>query len=220
MMKRGLVLVEGQTEEQFVKHVLQPYLGSRTSLWLMPTILVTKVVKAGASFKGGIRSYAQAQRDIHKLLLDTNAAVITTLIDYYGLPTDFPGMATRPGGPPRQRVAHVQHALGTAINDARFVPFFMLHEFEALLFCDLGEPRAWVYEGADLAQLRAVRQAVTSPEDINDGYATAPSRRMLAASPGYQKTLHGPLAVMDIGIDHIRAQCPHFHAWLSRLEAV
>lgn len=218
-MRRGLVLVEGQTEELFVKTVLQPYLWSRTSLWVIPTLLVTKIVKSGANFKGGVGSYGQVYRDIHKLLQDADAAVITTLIDYYGLPVDFPGMPTRPIGTAKQRVAHVQGALGATISDRRFVPFFMLHEFEALLFCDLGDDRAWVYQGGDLGQLRSVRQAVASPEDINDGYDTAPSRRVLAAFPGYQKTFHGPLAVMDIGIENMRVQCPHFHEWLSRLEA-
>ena len=218
-MRRGLVLVEGQTEELFIKNVLQPYLWTRTSLWLIPTILATKVVKSGAHFKGGVSSYAQVHRDVHKLLQDANVAVITTLMDYYALPTDFPGMSTRPSGTPRQRVTHVQNAFGTAIDDPRFVPFFMLHEFEALLFCDLGDHRAWVYQGGNIEQLRSVRQAVASPEDIDEGYDTAPSRRVLAAFPGYQKTFHGPLAAMDIGIENMRAQCPHFHEWLSRLEA-
>ena len=117
-------------------------------------------------------------------------------------------------------MTHVQRAFGTAIDDPRFVPFFMLHEFEALIFCDLGDPRAWVYPSGAIEQLRAVRQAVASPEDINEGRDTAPSRRVLAAFPGYQKTFHGMLAVMDIGIDAMRAQCPHFHDWLSRLEAI
>jgi hypothetical protein len=214
------VLVEGQTEELFVKTVLQPYLWSRTSLWVIPTILVTKVVKSGTNFKGGVSSYAQVHRDVHKLLQDAGVAVITTLIDYYALPGDFPGMSTRPSGTAGQRVAHVQSAFGAAIGDPRFVPFFMLHEFEALLFCDLGDHRAWVYQDGNIEQLRSVRQAVASPEDINEGYDTAPSRRVLSAFPGYQKTFHGLLAVMDIGIENMRVQCPHFHEWLSRLEAV
>jgi hypothetical protein len=218
-VKRALVLVEGQTEEQFVKNVLRPYLWSRTSLWMIPIILITKFVKSGANFKGGVCSYAQAHRDVHNLLRDANAAIVTTLLDYYGLPADFPGMLTRPIGTARQRVVHVQGAFGAALDDPRFVPFFLLHEFEALLFCDLGDDRAWLYQGGDIEQLRAVRQGVASPEDINDGRDTAPSRRVLAAFPRYQKTLHGPLATMDIGIDKIRAQCPHFHEWLSRLEA-
>jgi hypothetical protein len=38
------------------------------------------------------------------------------------------------------------------------------------------------------------------------------------AFAAYQKTLHGPLAVSAIGIHGIRATCPHFAAWLQRLE--
>ena len=71
----------------------------------------------------------------------------------------------------------------------------------------LDERVQWLYEGGDVEALRAVRQSVTTPEEM-------------AACPRYQKTLHGPLAVMEIGIDAIRAQCPHFNEWLVRLEAI
>ncbi|HWO19954.1 MAG TPA: DUF4276 family protein [Kofleriaceae bacterium] len=219
-MKRGLVLVEGQTEEQFVTQVLQPYLWAKTALWLTPRILVTKLVKSGPNFKGGILNFNQVQRDLSRLQQDHDVAVITTLFDYYGLPSHFPGMASRPDGTPRQRVDHVQSAFAAAVGDPRFLPFLALHEFEAWLFCDLGERVRWIYEGGDVEMLRAVRQSVTTPEEINEGYHTAPSRRVMAACPGYQKTLHGPLAVMEIGIDAIRAQCPHFNEWLVRLEVI
>jgi hypothetical protein len=48
---------------------------------------------------------------------------------------------------------------------------------------------------------------------------TAPSKQLRAAFASYQKPLHGPLAVSAIGIDRIRAVCPHFDHWLGRLEA-
>lgn len=217
----GLILVEGQTEEQFVKEVLSPYLSARTGLWLTPTIVVTKVVKSGPNFKGGLNSYDQVRRDVLKVLQDTSAKVITTLFDYYGLPDDFPGMANRPIGTAQQRVDHVQAAFGAVFsNDVRFVPFFALHEFEAWLYSDLGPKVEWIYSGGNLAPLRAARAAVTTPEEINENYATAPSRRIKGAVPTFQKTLHGPMAALEIGIDAIRAQCPHFSAWLTRLESV
>jgi hypothetical protein len=215
-----LVLVEGRTEEELVTEVLQPYLTDRCSLWLTPTVVNTSIVKDGPNFKGGVTSYGQVERDLRKLLRDTSAVVVTTLFDYYALPTDFPGMADRPAAAPRQRVQHVQSAFAASIDDPRFAPFLMLHELEALLFCDLSDSRAWIYQGGDLAQLREVRAQVHSPEDINEGYSTAPSRRVRAAFPGYQKTLHGPMAIADIGLDTIRGQCPHFDAWLSALEAL
>lgn len=220
-MIRGLILVEGQTEEQFVNKVLTPYLSAKTGLWLTPTIVVTKKVKAGRNFDGGLHSYGQARRDLLKLLQDTNAKVITTLFDYYGLPEDFPGMATRPFGTPQQRVGHVQSQFGADIGpDERFVPFLALHEFEAWLFCDLSSNVEWVYQGCDLESLRDARAKVSTPEAINEHRMTSPSHRITAAFPEFQKTLHGPMAIEHIGIDKIRAECPHFDSWLKKLESI
>jgi hypothetical protein len=60
----------------------------------------------------------------------------------------------------------------------------------------------------------------TLPEDINDGLRTAPSKRILAVMPGYQKTFHGPLIACDIGLEPIRAACPHFDGWLKAIESL
>ena len=70
-----------------------------------------------------------------------------------------------------------------------------------------------------LAPLRAIAQKMV-PEDINDSPHTAPSKRILAAMPGYQKTFHGPLIACDIGLDAMRAACPHFDHWLKVIEAL
>jgi hypothetical protein len=37
---------------------------------------------------------------------------------------------------------------------------------------------------------------------------------------GYSKPLLGTLAVLEIGLRQIRAECRHFDAWLNRLEAL
>jgi hypothetical protein len=58
MSTRALVLVEGQTEERFVKDVLAPTFWPR-GLYLSPTILVTKRVKDGPNFKGGVTRFAR-----------------------------------------------------------------------------------------------------------------------------------------------------------------
>ena len=52
MSKRVLILVEGQTEERFVKDVLGPAFWAK-ELFFHPTLLVTKRVKDGPNFKGG-----------------------------------------------------------------------------------------------------------------------------------------------------------------------
>jgi len=89
-MKRVLVLVEGQTEERFVKGQLQPH------LWPMgvdpqPKIATTKRVKTGPDFKGGVITFSQAENDLRRLLNDSGASSVTTLLDFYGFPRDFNG---------------------------------------------------------------------------------------------------------------------------------
>ena len=72
----------------------------------------------------------------------------------------------------------------------------------------------------DLAEWMTLEAVVstTAPEGINDGAATAPSKRLLVHVPGFRKTLHGPLATGDTGLVKLREQCPRFDAWVSRLE--
>ncbi len=52
-MTRILVLCEGQTEETFVKRILAPHLDS-CGKTVTPILLVTKKVKTGAVFSGGV----------------------------------------------------------------------------------------------------------------------------------------------------------------------
>ena len=70
---------------------------------------------------------------------------------------------------------------------------------------------------AAIAETAAAHQ---TPEDIDEGFQTAPSKRLRKAFAAYQKTLHGPLAITAIGIDRVRAACPHFARWLDTLEAI
>jgi hypothetical protein len=58
------------------------------------------------------------------------------------------------------------------------------------------------------------------PELVNDDAATAPSKRLLAVYPTYQKTLDGPAVAESIGLAKMRAACPHFDAWLAWLESL
>lgn len=99
-MKRILMLCEGQTEETFVKDILNPHLVAYQR-WAVPTLAVTKRTAAG-SHRGGITSYAKLRRDIANLLRDSDARCVTTMIDYYGLPPDFPGKAAVQGQSPHE----------------------------------------------------------------------------------------------------------------------
>jgi hypothetical protein len=94
-MKRLHVLVEGQTEETFVRDVLTAHLAA-FDVHPNPVLLKTKRVKSGGAFRGGVTSTEQVIGDVRRLLGDKGAAAVTTMIDYYALPDDFPGMSAFP----------------------------------------------------------------------------------------------------------------------------
>ena len=69
------------------------------------------------------------------------------------------------------------------------------------------------------AVLTAQVAAAGGPELVDDSPQTAPSKRILDAYPAYRKTQDGPLAISGLGLDTLRAGCPHLDAWLLRLTA-
>lgn len=220
-MSRILVHVEGHTEEAFVNQVLAPHLY-RVGYADVSARLVGSARQR--SRRGGGRSWAAVRKGILDHLQSDQAALSTTMVDYYGLPRTWPGRK----GVPRhatlgERAATVERAVLEDISTAigrppRFVPYVVMHEFEGLLFSDpdrfaqsLGEP--------DLApELRAIRRQFQTPEGINDSPDTAPSKRVLNLYGGYRKPVDGVQAIEEIGLDTVRAACPLFNAWVSTLE--
>lgn len=218
-MKRALVLVEGQSEERFVKDVVQPWLVDK-GIWLVPTIIATKRVKNGKDFKGGVSNFSQFENDVRRLLSGAGDALVTTMIDYYRLPSDFPGMDTRPQGSALARVTHVENEIRARFGaPARFHPYLALHEFEALLFSETAILAAALADRQIEPQLKAIRNAVPTPEDINERPGESPSARIIKLYPPYQKTFHGPVAASRMGIGRLCSECPHFSAWIDVLVA-
>lgn len=220
MSKRVLILVEGQTEERFVKDVLAPEFW-RDAVFFVPTLLVTKRVKDGPNFKGGVTNFAKFCNDAQRVMDSSGGALVTTLLDYYRLPTDFPGMNNRPrNATSLSRVTHVEKAIAKHFgNRPNFVPFLALHEFEAWLFAaDDVLPRVMT-ETEKQDQFVAIRSKFETTEDINERPEHAPSKRIMKLFPSYKKTLHGPTAAGRIGMERIRSECPHFNEWMNKLEA-
>jgi len=212
-MSRVLVFVEGQTEETFVRDLLVPYF-SRLGIYLTPILAQTS-----PGHKGGIVSYGKVKHQLTRLCRQDQGAYVTTMMDYYGLPNDFPGLD---GHVPdaHEQVVRLELALLQDIDAPNFIPNLMLHEFEALLFSAPEKFAEWLDDQALLAPMAAIRGAFATPEHINNSPQTAPSKRILALVPHYKKTVDGPLIAEDIGLDAIRAQCPHFNNWIERLLAL
>ena len=216
-MSRVYVVVEGQTEEAFVRELLAPHYA-RLDKYLIPIIVSTS-----PGHKGGVVSYAKVKPQIVRLCRQDAGAWVTTLFDLYALPADFPGKAA-PAYPAHAsgsaKAQYLEAQLRQDIAEPNFLPNLLVHEYEALLFTQPAQFEQWTGNAkvpATLAQ--AVAQA-GSPEDVNDSPHTAPSKRIRAVMPKYQKTFHGPLIACDIGLDALRQACPHFHAWLLAVDAL
>ena len=215
-MKFIHILVEGQTEEIFVRDVLAPYLQQKQ---IHPTakLLTTKRVKSGTDFKGGITSYDQFKLDLNKLLHDRNAQIITTMIDYYGLPTDFPKFDQQPSGDVYRKVEFLEQAIADDINSRRFLPYLSIHELEALLFVSTTDIATAFPDTDKQSELDALKNRYqNNPERIN--LDDPPAKRLKALYSEFTKTFHSGIIISQIGIHQIRSQCPHFDRWLTQIE--
>lgn len=218
-MKRALVLAEGDTEERFIKEVLREHFWP-LRLDLAPTLLTTKRVKSGGSFRGGVTSFGKFENDANRLLSSSGGALVTTMLDYYRLPADFPGMSNRPEGSPLVRVKHVEAALRSHFdNRGNLLPYLSLHEFEALLFSsEVALPNTLTVPEKS-AEFAAIRAGFATPEDINERPGCSPSNRIEEMFPAYRKKFHGPTTAKRIGLERLRAECPHFNEWMAALES-
>lgn len=159
-------------------------------------------------------------------------SLATTMVDYYGLPKAgsgaWPGRETASALPYPDNVEWIERALledveqkmGHGFNPSRFVPFVMIHEFEALLFSDCQGLAEAIGLEALATDFRGIRDAFANPEQIDDSPQTAPSKRIVGLVPGYEKPFMGVLASLQIGLEAMRRECPHFDGWLRQLEGV
>ncbi len=217
-MTRLTIVVEGQTEESFVNNILGP------ALWA-GNILTTPILLGRTGHKGGNVNYARVRRDLLLQLKQDRTAYCSTMFDLYRLGSGFPGTPCLHSLTGSQKAERIEAALLEDIMaqaselraDLRFIPYLQVHEFEALLFSEPATLSAALGREVLKDQLTQIRSAVRTPEDIDDGPYTAPSKRILGLHPAYQKIIEGTLAATEIGLEKMRLECPHFHAWVSRL---
>lgn len=226
-MARLLIHVEGETEETFVNEVLGPHLYSRGYSRVSARLMGNARQR---DRRGGIRSWSAVKEDIVTHLKEDPQCLAGSMVDYYALPQTgeraWPGRREAGALPFSRKASTIQDALlaeicdemGRGFDSRRFLPYVMMHEFEALLFSDC-ERFAQGIGRPDLApRFQEIRNAFETPEEIDDSPVTAPSKRVEGLVPGYEKPLMGTLAILEIGLEAIRAHCPHFRNWLERLE--
>lgn len=220
-MIRVYIIVEGQTEETFVNEVLAPELHTKQ------IHTIAKLIgKPG--HQGGVLNYQRAKNDIIMFLKQDHTAYCTTMFDYFRLPNDFPGMPLGPILSTSEKAKVLEEAIYQDIRASmdenlrpdRFRPYIQMHEFEAMLFSNPNSFAKGICRGDLSEDFINIRKSFDTPEDIDDGPNTAPSKRIISFYPGYEKPTLGALAAIEIGLQSIRQQCPHFDEWVAKLEAL
>jgi hypothetical protein len=223
-MARLYLFAEGPTEQTFADTVVNPHLAQH-GVFMHHPVLIAHAKKKGKVHRGGGRRYVPMKNDIRRLLGPERAADVffTSMIDLYGISPEFPGLDESENlrHLPEKRVEFLEQQFAEDIGDQRFIPYIQLHEYEAYLFAD---PTCFRYfyghHASEIAALKAIADGHATPELINDGQHSAPSKRIIAQLPDYEdaKSVVGPQVAERIGLDVIQSKCPHFSAWLSRLE--
>jgi len=217
------ILAEGYAEKRFIESIITNHLGK----FCVSTVAACFQTKfdsdSGKKYKGGVVSYSQVRRDLSNWMKQDSRVNcrFTTMIDVYGIGDDFPGFSeAMKQRDPYEKVRALETALCEEIQDRRFIPYFQLHEFEALIFADPSK-----LEEEYLDNVKEIKSLVQlskrcDPERINDNPATSPSHRIIKAIPAYDKYYAGSKITELIGLETLKQRCPHFNEWLSKLEGL
>jgi hypothetical protein len=214
--------VEGQTEETFVRDVLAEYLAPR-GVYARARCVETSRTRAWI-FRGGMTTYGRARRDIQRWLSEDRKAYLTTMFDLYQLPDDFPNRyAASRMADPLAKAEFIERGISENVGHRLFLPYIQVHEFESFLFCApqiTDQTLATTPYSSKLQELQGIRNAFPTPEHINEGVDSAPSKRLIQLYEVYRKPVFGPLITQRTGMVVLRQSCPHFHQWIERLEAL
>lgn len=221
------VLCEGQTELRFASKVLTPYLVVK-GIIVLPQLLITCRKK---NARGGILSYQHAKRDLTFMIRgsqdnEQQVHYFTSMFDLYALPDDFPGFAEASTLKDYRQVVKLEEAFGKDVNYYKFIPYIQLHEFEALVLCDIdGLKDSYPKAAKGLTELKneVTTQYGDNMELVDNSVDTAPSKRIIKALKDkyhYDKPKSGTEITDKIGIDTLRAKCQHFNDWLTDIERI
>lgn len=213
-----MTIVEGATEENFINNILAPYLGYKNI-----GMHATQVTKPGQ--KGGDVRFSRVKNDILRHLKQRSDTIVTLFLDYYGI-ADWPGLELIRGNESPEQIEKILNGstmdkIKEMIPDMRighrFIPFFVIHEFETLLFSNpvvLAEGLGIKPESVE----DTLNQFNGDLERINNSKETAPSKRLEKWMPSYKKTVTGIPIATKIGVDQMRSSVPLFDKWLTALE--
>ena len=221
-MKHLYIIVEGETELEFVNRILIPY--------FIANGLCTQIQGLMISMKGGGHGFNNIEhfkKTLRPLLSYENEPIITTMIDHYGIDSEkkLPNYTNCVRElNVENRILCMEQSLTNAVNSIKeyrnFIPNIVRHEMETLLFAN---PEA----GFDLEDenikkdVLAVCKEFPDIEDINCTPAGAPSKRLEKIYENHHQKYNKVAVGVDIaeltGIDIILQKCPRFKSWIDKV---
>ncbi|QUB65107.1 DUF4276 family protein [Prevotella melaninogenica] len=216
-MKRLVIIAEGETEESFVNNILCPFFCSKG---IYNSIQCFKTKHS----HGGMSKYSYIKKDILNIIYEKDV-VVSMMIDFYRLPSDFPGFNDLKVTQTHQEQANLlETRIKKDLEDSQnqlfdnFIPYIQLHEFEALVFASIsGIDSLFERSEMDYNGLMNVIQQYPNPEDINNHPDTAPSVRLKKLISGYNKVLHGIDIINTVGMAELLEKCPRFKTWIESM---
>jgi len=214
------VSAEGHSELEFVQSVLRPHLFA-FGIYCKPILLGAARNKR----RGGITSIGDCVAELRRLNeIRSNTDWLTTIYDFADFDWLAEGLRLDSKMSVLDKVSLATHHLQNQSKiQQRFIPYFQLHQFEALLFV---KPSVLndKYEGLGrpIEQMESVLHDFSgNPENINS--EEKPAQRMAKILGGLSQRLKGKTLaelVGRIGLSDLRQACPNFNHWITRLEQI
>ena len=216
-MKRLIIIVEGQTEKEFVENSLRKFFISK-GIFDVRAIMI----QTSKGHKGGFVNYEHLKNDIEKILKSENDVVVSMFVDFFKIPTNFPNFElSKSKSITNAKIEVLLEGISNDINDTRFIPYIQKHEFEALLFSSNEGFSNWFENEWIIDELKTIINLYPNPEEINTGSETAPSKRIMkileSKKRKYDKIAEGNLIAEEIGFEKIMEKCPRFKNWILNL---
>ena len=180
-MKRIYVIVEGQTEREFVLTILAPYFG-KEGISISPV----PMLKGGGGM--GFSNLEHFKNNVKPLLYEDDQPVITTMVDLFrfpvqsGIPDEEKELKQHIANPDALgRIVGLEGVMAKAVQKIKayphFIPYIQKYELEALLFSD---PVAFGIENSKIQKdVEEVLTLIPNPEDINTTESGHPAQRQI-----------------------------------------
>lgn len=223
-MKSLIILVEGETEQEFVNKILAPYLIEDKGL-------NTEIRPVMIEKKGGGHGYSNIEHfknTIRPFLHDTNEPVISMLIDHYGINSErkMPGYTSISSSNITERIAQMEEVFNQEVQQIKpyrfFIPYIQQHEMETLLLANPVEGFSLEDEKIKDKVIELCNQ-FESIEEINCTPEGAPSKRLANIYKEESKKYDKVIDAVDIielsgGIPVILSKCSRFTKWIAKIE--